>query len=330
MTRSFARLVRPVAVAAVMVWMSGCSHRVTIPPSPDQDSKPTISISSFPVDGGLTVNPEIVTTGGTYVQVVPGTKVMILVGAKNGNGVQSLWVRFKHGSSVTEATVTASPDASGQVPTTLEILGTNGAGGAGTQPIVLQDSPAQGPVPLPASIEVKAISFTGLTEEYSVNYLPWWRGATIKSFEASRTYVNIGDPVEFSWTIIGTHAFTKIALEGLDADGAVEGRTGLAAGGTFTAYPMRRTLTKYKLTVSDIHNGTLATREIDVTITNSKFVQGQVFYFKMSNPQSVVTPCFTLALFAPDVATAEQLAKSRNGNYAAMEISAQEYFDGCQ
>jgi hypothetical protein len=43
--------------------------------------------------------------------------------------------------------------------------------------------------------------------------------------------------------------------------------------------------------------------------------QGSWWYFKMTNPQSQVTPCFTVAVFADTEAHAKQVAEAQNGGF---------------
>ncbi len=51
----------------------------------------------------------------------------------------------------------------------------------------------------------------------------------------------------------------------------------------------------------------------------------QIFYFVMRNPDSVIKPCFTIAVPAPDEQTAKALAETQNGGYTATAITEQEY-----
>jgi len=56
---------------------------------------------------------------------------------------------------------------------------------------------------------------------------------------------------------------------------------------------------------------------------------GQWFYFRMENANSSVTPCFTVAIKAPDEATAKALAEQQNGGYTATPIDDASYAHGC-
>jgi hypothetical protein len=59
-----------------------------------------------------------------------------------------------------------------------------------------------------------------------------------------------------------------------------------------------------------------ASKTETVTLAPSPPPKGKVFFFEMkSSSSNAVTPRFTLAIYAPDLATAEQWAEAQNGSY---------------
>lgn len=58
-------------------------------------------------------------------------------------------------------------------------------------------------------------------------------------------------------------------------------------------------------------------------------ISGMWFYFKMENSQSEILPCFTIAQYAKDAATAKAIAEALNGGYTATPIDYGAYLAGC-
>jgi hypothetical protein len=56
---------------------------------------------------------------------------------------------------------------------------------------------------------------------------------------------------------------------------------------------------------------------------------GMYFYFRMDNAASQILPCFTVAIYAQDAASAQAIAEAQNGGYTATEIDYGAYLAGC-
>jgi hypothetical protein len=312
-------------------FVSGCANLVSVPPR-DQDAPPIITVSNFVVGGSGTVSHEIVTSGQP-VSVSLGSVVMISVSAKNAGGVKRLDLSFTQGQKSVSVGASAAPDFSGKVPDLLAILGSNGAGQPGSQPIELVQSPATSRFPVPASIQVSAENFNGQQTSFVVIYNPFWRAPQIKSFVVNPNYINIGAESKLEWVIGDCAAYCSVRIEGRDGitfSDLVEAHANLGASGSLAVRPMRSTLTQYTLAASNPNNSNATPMTATVQLAPpSAPQQGMVFYFRMENSGSTVTPCFTMAIYGPDQGTAKQWAESQNGGYQATEISESQYSAGC-
>ncbi len=117
------------------------------------------------------------------------------------------------------------------------------------------------------------------------------------------------------------------AHDGLNYVDLLSNYTHLPANGWIQVTPTRSTMTKYTLVVSS-PDGSDSKAKV-VQLYNGGSASGSVFYFKMTNNQSSVTPCFTIAIYAQDEPTAQQLAQQQNGGYTATPITYQQFVDGC-
>jgi hypothetical protein len=162
----------PRAVAAVLVFLfsTGCSQNVGIPPA-GQDKAPTITWNAFIIQqpsgysGDVEPGKENVGTT-TSVNVTEGARVQLSGSANNPGGVQSFHVTVKQsGETLADVTVAGAVGAGGQVPNLLSILGTNGAGGSGSQPIAVLLSK-------PVIVTAIATNFNAMSQTITVTYNP--------------------------------------------------------------------------------------------------------------------------------------------------------------
>jgi hypothetical protein len=158
------------AVTSLFLFSSGCSTNVTIPPA-GNDTAPTITWNAFVVQqpsgysGDVEPGKENVSST-VSANITEGAHVQWSGSATNPGGVQKFHVTLQQsGQVVADVTATAAPDASGRVPNLLSILGTNGAGGAGNQPIVAVMSK-------PVIVSATATNFNAMSQTITVTYNP--------------------------------------------------------------------------------------------------------------------------------------------------------------
>jgi hypothetical protein len=169
-------------------------------------------------------------------------------------------------------------------------------------------------------------------------------GPNIASFTAAPNngYIYVGTSATLTWSIDNCDVPNTCTVELFGQDGpnfqnlapdpnspsGVASWVNLPAKGLKAVAPTRSTETRY----------TLQARSLSSTDTKKKVITlyrpppsdpGMYYYFKMTNPQSSVTPCFTLAIYAPNETTGKQLAEAQNGGYAATKITYQEFVGGC-
>jgi len=157
-------------VGVLILCGAGCSHNVTIPPA-GQDTAPTITMNAFVVQqpSGYSgdIEPGKANIGMTSsVAVTEGAKVQFSGSAKNPGGVQQFNVTVKQsGQTLYQATTTSTPDANGRAPDLLSLVGTNGAGGSGNQPMLVSMS-------APVSVTATATNFHAMSQTITVTYNP--------------------------------------------------------------------------------------------------------------------------------------------------------------
>lgn len=157
-------------LAAMMSICMACSKNVTIPPA-GQDTAPNITINAFVVQqpSGYSgdVEPGKANTGiTTSVNVTQGARVQFSGSAKNPGGVQQFSINVTQaGETLYHVTTTGAPDGSGQVPDVLSLLGTNGSGAPGSQPMVVNLS-------TPVILVATATNFHAMSQSITVTYNP--------------------------------------------------------------------------------------------------------------------------------------------------------------
>ena len=139
-------------------------------------------------------------------------------------------------------------------------------------------------------------------------------------------YINVGQSATLSWQVTNYQADTIVSLKGKEGTGPpVLNIPHLAIQGSQTVTPAYDT--SYTLTVSDSRGQVSQTKLVKLYAASPPI--GSVFYFKMTNPQSQVTPCFTIAIYAKDKATAKAMAEQQNGGYKAESIDASQFMTAC-
>lgn len=147
-----------------------CSQNVTIPPA-GQDTAPNITMNAFVVQqpSGYSgdVEPGKANVGmTTSVNVTQGALVQFSGSAKNPGGVQQFSMSVTQaGETLYQVTTTSTPDASGHAPDLLSLVGTNGAGEPGSQPMVVTLS-------TPVIVTATATNFHAMSQTITITYNP--------------------------------------------------------------------------------------------------------------------------------------------------------------
>jgi hypothetical protein len=146
-------------------------------------------------------------------------------------------------------------------------------------------------------------------------------------------YVNPGASVTFNWQIANCDTGCSVSLQGvtLGPDGlsftqSILHVKSLPSSGSYKISPKQQ-WSQYTLTATNA--GGSASQMIQVQVYEGSQQIGSIFYFKMSNPGSSVTPCFTVAIDAKDKASAKQIAENQNGGYTATSIDASQFDSAC-
>src|SRR5262249_9990704 len=135
-------------------------------------------------------------------------------------------------------------------------------------------------------------------------------------------YINAGAQATLSWTVANCAADCSITLQGRGGfNDLVLNAQHLPASGSLTRRPGSGT--RYTLTVTS-PRGTVS-QEVEVKLYASGQPAGSVFYFKMTNEQSQVTPCFAIAVYAGSEAAAKSAAEAEYGGYTAESIDADQF-----
>lgn len=191
-----------------LTWLciSGCAPTRISVPSAAQDKAPVITVHAVASGGsGQIEKPEMTSANcpsPCVSYVTEGTDLLTTVDAKNpAGGVKSLDVKITEsstGSPLLSVRTSAVPDSNGKVPTSLAIVGHNGAGGIGGEPLrTLMPPKPEWPV---VAVAVSASNFNNMTSDYRAVY------SVLKPIDinltADKTVVNQGEPVVLHWTTL--------------------------------------------------------------------------------------------------------------------------------
>jgi hypothetical protein len=149
------------------VFFFGCTSTMVSIPDASHDQKPVITVHSVTSGPGKVSPHEVSVTTGKPVGVTEKTNVMIIVDATNMGGVKHLSiVGHLGGTKLWEAKIEASPNAQNLVPRTLTIIGHNGLGGIGSQPLII----GFGNLYETGYVIANAVNFNGQSQDLQVNY----------------------------------------------------------------------------------------------------------------------------------------------------------------
>jgi hypothetical protein len=161
------------------------------------------------------------------------------------------------------------------------------------------------------------------------------RPPVIKFFNASPNdhdpklgYVYLGKPATLTWQFTGL--FNRVSIVGKDGLGNMVFKANNIICYTIITNSLQVTPsdnTNYVLQIDG--PGGSATASLSVDVYNGQSAGESVFFFKMTDDDGEVLPCFVLAILAPDAATGEALAKAQNGGYDAEQVDEAQFLAGC-
>jgi hypothetical protein len=159
-------------------------------------------------------------------------------------------------------------------------------------------------------------------------------GPIVSSFTASpdNGYINVGESTTLQWNIADCDncAVSMEARDGLNYADLVQSFPSLHAQGMLKVTPSRSTMTRYTITAKNRVGSNSKSKVVQLYCRNNQCqATGKLFFFKMKNSQSTVSPCFTVALYAADESSAKKMVETSYGGYSAETISEQEYQNGC-
>lgn len=141
-------------------------------------------------------------------------------------------------------------------------------------------------------------------------------------------YVYLGKPATLTWQFTGL--FNRASIVGKDGLGNTVFKANNIICYTIVTNSLQVTPsdnTNYVLQIDG--PGGSATASLSVDVYNSQSAGESVFFFKMTDDDSEVLPCFTLAILAPDQPTAEGLARAQNGGYEPEPVDEATFLAGC-
>jgi hypothetical protein len=136
-----------------------------------------------------------------------------------------------------------------------------------------------------------------------------------------------------NWDVTGCQNCV-VSMRGTDAFGTVILNSNkLPTQGTLPVTPgtlAERQQTKYVLTAVGASGTTSKEVYIDQYVPPGTTDQGQVFCFKLTNPQSFALPCLTYCVVAKDADTAKKAVEAAYGGYKAEPIAQGSITTACQ
>jgi len=160
------KIFKLIFLVAIFLLIQGCDdERVTIPPA-DQDHLPVISVNTVASGGGDIQFPEATPSNCSspcrnYVSM--NADLVFTISAKNPGGVKTLSVKISQdGSVLYNINRSSTPDSQNKVLTALSLLGTDGAGGIGSNPLLVHMRDPKTEV----KVEVRAYNFTSSQPSY--------------------------------------------------------------------------------------------------------------------------------------------------------------------
>jgi hypothetical protein len=146
----------------------------------------------------------------------------------------------------------------------------------------------------------------------------------VTSFKATPDYINLGDSSTLTWNVANCSSSCMVTITAKDGFGyntLVSSLPGLSATGSLTVSPKRSTHTKYILSASGPLGSDSKEVVVQVYFPPAAQPTGDVFCFKMTNNQSLVSKCYIVAVYDKDEAAAKKSAENTYPGYTAEKTS---------
>jgi len=273
-----------------------------------------------------------------------GGRIVITAVAKNPGGVKELKLTVEQEfRQLYSVQTSATPDSNNRVPDLLSIPGTDGSGGVGSNPIIVTIGSTNSSAP-PAELKATAVNFNSQTSSihvfYNCPYLPapsvtpsiLLRARPNPNNNSNDAWIPVGSTATLHWEVSNCSgaASCSISLQGYDGPGyqhLILSATGVSPVGDLQVVP--RFDSRYTLAVR--YSGGTTSQSVQVRHYGTAPQNPQLsrFCFRMENPQSTVTPCFSLEIYATDAATAKRTAEQLNGSFTAQQIDCSTVTQAC-
>jgi len=307
------------------VFCAGCPSEKTTIPTANLDKAPNIIINGFAV--GNSGASDIANTNiSRTVHVFYGTRLMVSGSAENQTGgVRSFQLAFSDWGAPQAELRKAGPDALRRVPTILRILGHDYRDGRGVQPFIYTfDNYA-------ADLHVSgtATNFNGMKQQIDVHYVVTPDKPHVDSLTRipADGRIAVGGSATVEWQTTCNATTCTVKIEGTEGDGKVVLKmNGVPLNGSFNPTGLVHD-TKYKVTISNSSGSD--SKEVWITPRASQIPVPVMYYYFRVTSSSNIRPCYTVAIPAPDEASAEAIAQNQDVGATVTQISYQEFSNGC-
>lgn len=151
----------------------------------------------------------------------------------------------------------------------------------------------------------------------------------IVTFSASPNngYIAVGSSAVLGWQIDHCDSDCVVSLRGREGLGNVV--LDIPRLGASTSWHVTPHFNTWYTLRATNGAGTTTSGEKEVKLYGTVSPGPRPFYFRMTNPGSVVTTCFTLVVYASDQSSAQRAAEQSNGGYTATLIDASQLLTAC-
>jgi hypothetical protein len=149
----------------------------------------------------------------------------------------------------------------------------------------------------------------------------------VTSFTASpdNGYIPVGGTATLNWQVAECGPDCTVSLEGKEGLGnTVLHMVTVSPIGSQQVTPHFNTF----YTLRALSPAGTSAKEKEVKL-HGPSQAGMSYYFKLTNPTSVVTPCFTVAVWASTADEAKRIAEQANGGYMATQIDVSQFLTAC-
>jgi hypothetical protein len=190
--------------------LAACQPRLVPVPQPGADHAPVITVSASPSGGTGTVQlpsasqqtcPSPCKNAVTLTKPNPtesdDADIVLTIQAQNPGGVKDLSVIVSQNGPLYSASTSSTPNAQGLVPDTLQIWGTNNAGGVGSNPLLIHLNKFVHSK-TSATVVAEAGNYNGERSLYAVTY--YSKDHVQASLSVARDHIYDDEKSKLTWT----------------------------------------------------------------------------------------------------------------------------------